>query len=95
MTGRGSPWRGALGGRSGGVGWLAVSSERRPMVRGGGTSSGGALGGHLGAARLAVANAEVHSAAEVASGVGRRKQQRSYGWGISNGLCPLVNARSR
>jgi hypothetical protein len=26
MTGRGGPWRGALGGRSGGVRWLAVGS---------------------------------------------------------------------
>jgi hypothetical protein len=42
MTGQGDPWRGALGGRSGGAGWLAVSSERRPTVGGGGPSSGGA-----------------------------------------------------
>jgi hypothetical protein len=40
MTGRGGPWRGALGGRSGGAGWLAVGFERQAMVRGGGPSLG-------------------------------------------------------
>jgi hypothetical protein len=37
-----------------GTGLLAVSSERQPMVQGGGPSSGGAQGGRLGAARPAV-----------------------------------------
>jgi hypothetical protein len=73
MTKRGGPWRGALGERSGGTGWLAVGSEQQPMVQGGGPSSVGTRGGRLGAARLAVAGAEVRSAATVASGMGRRK----------------------
>jgi hypothetical protein len=45
MTGRGGPWRGPLGGRSGGTGWLAVGFEQRPMVRGGVPRSGNAQGG--------------------------------------------------
>jgi hypothetical protein len=94
MTGRGGPWRGALGGRSGGTGWLAVDSEQRPTVRGGGLSSGGARGGRLGTTRPVVAGVEVHDIAAVASGAGRRKRQRSYGWGKSNRLCPLVDAHS-
>jgi hypothetical protein len=93
MTGRGGPWRGALGGRSGDTGWLAVGSELRPTIRGGGPSSGDARGGCLGAARPVVAGAEVRSAAAVASDAGRQKRQRSYEWGKSNGLCPLVDAR--
>jgi hypothetical protein len=63
MTGRGSPWRGALSGRTGGTGWLAVGSDRRPTVRGGGPSLGGASGGRLGAARPAVAGAKVRGVA--------------------------------
>jgi hypothetical protein len=41
-----------------GAWWLAVGFERRPMIQGGGPSSGGARGDCLGAARLAVAGTE-------------------------------------
>jgi hypothetical protein len=62
MTERGGPWRGALSKRSGGAGWRAVGSERRPTVQGGGPRLGGARGGCLGVARLTATGAKVRGA---------------------------------
>jgi hypothetical protein len=82
MTRQGRPWRGALSGRSGSTGWLAVGSERQPTVRGGGPRSGDARGGRLVAARSAAAGAEVCGATMWRHGRARNGAPRQLQEGV-------------
>jgi hypothetical protein len=97
MTERGSPWRVALGRGSGGAGWLAVGSERRPMVWGGGPRSGGARGGRLGAARPVAAGVEVCGATAWQCGRARHDASRQLRAGVRERgeSCELLGLEQR
>jgi hypothetical protein len=97
MTIRGGPWRGALSGRSGGAGWLAVGSERWLMVQGGGLRLSGARGGCLGAARPAAAAVEVCGAAAWWHGRARHDALRQLRAGVRERgeSCELLRLEQR